>query len=81
MLQVVKRLLQQQDDDSKILAMKMAGNLGYSELAEVIEQRVKDKSAPVLQRMEAAASLQKMAREDPEKVRHFPIIMKTVLGL
>lgn len=78
MLQIVKRLMGKSDDDSQVLAMKMAANLGDSDLSDVIEPKIRDRSASVLQRMEAVTSLQKMAMDDSEKVSRFYNDMKAV---
>ena len=67
LFQIVKRLLKK-DDDSKLLALKMSGNLGYPELIDHIKEKIQDKLSPVKLRTEAVHSLTKMALTHPEKV-------------
>lgn len=64
-------MLAKEDPDFRILALKMASNLGYPELLPFIKPVIKDKRKPPLHRMEAVAAVRGMAREDPEKVGFF----------
>lgn len=66
--QIVKRLASQGDADSKLLAYKMAGNLGDPELSPLLEAACRDKSSSTIHRVEAIASMKKTARQDPDKV-------------